>query len=117
MMKLILTDSEWLRGEGWESLLYRAKDKKKCCLGVCLVDLYACPVKYLDDIGSPEGLNHEEFKLPTWMAPRGIGEDAPLIKDMIKINDAKGVSDEERVEKLKPLFAKVGIELEFRPEE
>lgn len=134
MRQLILRDSEWLRGElSWEdgeneSKLYRTEDRRMCCLGL---DALACgvPREILEDQATPLQVGREikeECPLPDALAYvarwvySSFGEyeiHSQDATDLMTINDDRDFSDEERIEEMRPIFAKHGIELVFLPNE
>lgn len=127
--RLVLRDSEWLRGEQSADLTDRDSSEgqfgwldpetmkvRRCCLGLLAE---ACGL--LAEGPTPIRIPH---MLRDYMGPK-LDEhpyflalcDNPLTNTMMTLNDHKHMADEVRVEELRPLFAEIGIELDWRPEE
>ena len=115
-MKLSITRSNWLRGEGpISSFLLREEDSKMCCLGFLAK---ACGAQDGDIVNS---------KIPSYAKkvswPKGIvtvtdselGYSTDLTIELMEVNDLhnKNLSDSIRETKLKEMFASIGIEVEF----
>lgn len=119
-MKLVIERDRWLRGEGSsDSYLLRDSDGKMCCLGFYAL---ACglmkiqianvtdpagarrPTKAFEDALVHIPLNPEEM-------PLGNSQAA---KDLMSANDSIELEDNEREQRLERLFAKIGVQVEFR---
>lgn len=130
-MKLILRDSEWWRGnedysrmvvfdspQGGEVLGY-------CCLGVLAKQLGAEPEELCFQEELKECGKRIPYSYPNSMRPGQLPEGYPvklidsnfLAAKISSINDDPDLTDEERVERLRPLFRQVWIEVEYRPDE
>ena len=131
---LIIRASEWSRGHT-SSLLettntpkYRKKGTM-CCIGL---DARRCGIPDIElaGIGGPDSLDGELHKLfPDYFA-RWLSEKkgmSPACVNAISVNDErpgneawltyKFQSDDERIEKLRPIFAQFGITIDWRPNE
>lgn len=109
-MKLTITRSEWLRGEGFlPSRLVRSQDNKMCCLGFLGV---ACgiPKEKMMNIGSPFYLNQNKWpeKLISNL-DTGFG----ACQNLMAINDTQSLNDPEREAELTKEFASIDIQVEF----
>jgi len=133
-MKLILKDSEWWRGNKDYSRMVvfdgtglGAPVQGYCCLGVLAKQLGASPESlcYQEELEAGEKIPRS---YPT--SRHAVPEDYPeeLIYDTNEdghdldvsignINDDPDMTDEERVERLRPLFRQAGVEIEYRPNE
>ena len=120
--KLLIVRQEWLRGEGFQSsYLLRVTDQKMCCLGFYLA---ACGVQRSDLAGveGPSALNVRQGSIPNkakWLFDSSA--DAAALchnhskhcDDLMYINDDKVISDEEREQRIREIFAQHGIAVEF----
>jgi hypothetical protein len=116
-MKLVIKRSEWLRGEGVkDSALLRTCDNKMCCLGFLAVSLDATK-ESIADKASPACV-------PTIKWPEGFVKPYPFLKkhnqytnsdccELMEINDATDLPEEEREAELTKYFKRAGIEVEF----
>ncbi len=122
MIKLKIDRSKWARGgiKGDAKLLN--SQGNMCCLGfACLAagvpeddikwqdvpgDL-ASEYKSDDDI--PDGLHSFLFQDDE----TGSWKNNCLVDDAVGVNDDTKINDEEREEKLKPILAKLGFDVEF----
>jgi hypothetical protein len=119
MEKLIIKDSQWARGRTTGLNV----DGRFCCLGL---DALRCGI-HPDDMqgkGSPEELLTELdwSKAPAyfdrWVDEReGEVEDGYWTAKAIDINDEHRCTDEERIEMLRPIFERKGIEIVWLPNE
>jgi hypothetical protein len=131
MRQLIIEESKWYRGKGGvQSRLLRVEDGKMCCLGF---DALACGLKEgnILDAAFPTSVQYSyptskyvAAPLPTemqWL--EGSTDDFADEEGEYKsyeaaigdINDDDTISDDERKERLRPLFAVGGVELVFVP--
>jgi hypothetical protein len=122
-MKLVIDRNKWLRGEGTEnSCLLRPTDGKMCCLGFFGL---ACGLtaKRITDVVAP-------VKIPVeigvsarreWM--RNVPEAEALFDDemgtseicgeLMSTNDRVSLSEAEREQKIRALFAEMSVEVVF----
>lgn len=133
MKKLTIDRKRWLRGEGSEvSALLRKNDGKMCCIG-----FYALQVGYtptdIEDIQTPPSLSQQGAELKPDML-RLVTEQLnyqlkkpyhtrylanEVCADLMEINDRvdNGLDgafpEEEREERIRKLFAKIDVEVEF----
>lgn len=120
-MKLILKDEEWLRGEGeGTGLLLRSRDCRRCCLGVLakesgIDDDLTKDIAEFDEEGE---LSRAALNTPmvSWVLDYSSDDESDGELAM-RINDTDAITDTERLEKLTPIFARHGIEIEFQPKE
>lgn len=123
MRKLKIDRSIWLRGEGdRRSKLLRSSDQKMCCIGIYLE---ACGVdrEILSDIGDASSMFVKRV-LPEearWLVSTDI---SPSAESFYRINDcilnsdypdeyAEISSEEDREQKIKEMFLKHDVEVEF----
>lgn len=114
MRKLTIDRSRWLRGEGSDiSFLRRERDGKMCCLGFLALQC-GMTVAKITGVANPSDVLDERWPLTIiGQDDHCIVENTNLTNNMIEMNDAEWLAEEEREESLKKLFAVVGIELEF----
>ena len=117
----------WLRGEK-DSSLFRPEDGKSCCVGLVCAEL-GVPKEKMAHIGTIDDLvveftdvpkefkneNHHECNCDSCEEPdtRQYTEKHYLLSDMYRINDDLATDDVDKERKLIPLFASVGLEVEF----
>jgi hypothetical protein len=112
---LVIRASEWARGRS-EPTAMLTDAGRYCCLGL---DARRCGVP--DDAMrgrlSPIGLPH--CHRPTGYAARWIAgtRNSADSAGAIDLNDTMGLTDEERIHALRPIFAKHGITIDWRPNE
>lgn len=120
MRTLIIKSSEWLRGGG-DSYLFNGR--RYCCLGL---DARACGVAdtLLELVAAPDVLDYNlitgEGPLQHWVTTPGstrTAENTPSCVEAMRANDLQSIDDEERIALLRPIFAREGIELDWRPNE
>lgn len=132
-MKLIIDRLTWLRGEGeGDSYLYRATDKKMCCLGFYAL---ACglSIKDIDSQTTPPEVHRTYGKvIADWLLDKSKFPESPgrIASDscslLMEVNDAYVTthneelddpghieSEELREAKIITEFAKHGVEVEF----
>ena len=123
MKKLIIEEKKWARGE--ESRLLDSEDGRMCCLGFAAL---ACGFTEdeINSNGLPEDMMNEldednkETK-GSWYSGllmedpslRSKYKDTKLTSDLVSVNDDLFIDDETRKRRLKILFAKIGVEVEF----
>jgi hypothetical protein len=132
MKTLIIDRNEWRRGKlagknetNYNSKLLCPNTNTKCCLGFLALSCGYTEDQILDkcspeSIGAIYSINKVEN---LW--PREICEDSNIeisnywftdtviTNNIIKINDSKGLKEQQREEKLKELFASINIDLQF----
>ena len=106
--RMILRSSEWARGGGPDSASLLDASGKRCCLGVAarcfgvrLGDIENCPIPHFTE---------RSIYQSAWGGNEGQ-------REIATINDSPGLTDEQRLEILRPLFAAEGIEIDWRPNE
>jgi hypothetical protein len=142
MKKLILKNSEWLRGRGLGTLIVTEDSAdnseredgalgfqkchigKRCCLGIA-ARLFGVPdeaLSFTDVHGKRRGFGFPDTLLAEhgWPVKDYSLEQYGTLKSqgaIGTINDDTLMSDEERVARLRPLFLDNGIEIEYRADE
>lgn len=124
---IVIRASEWLRGIPGDGEL-RTKDGRMCCLGI---DAVACGVNPALLVGKTMPRNLASRHAATqykrdWSRPAPI-ETLSVVKEWDNdkslgdvaayINDDSGINDEERIARLRPVFAAARREIEWRPNE
>ena len=124
--KLVLRGSVWLRAKGqigrWHGLYYRSNlftksTGRMCCVGV-LGAACGIPKRLMEGQGTPSGVINnirppDEEHLESAYEYRSL---SPAWGSFYEANDDPHTTDEEKISLLTPLFAEMGIELEFRPD-
>ena len=120
-MKLTIKRDKWLRGR-LNSALYDSDSKKMCCLGFFAREC-GLSQRAIRDIGSPSSVS---FYLSLKKKPKKIFY--RLLKDssgyhtlvnnnlcrrLMKINDNRHTSDEEKEKQIKKNFKKIDVEVKF----
>jgi hypothetical protein len=143
MEKLILKDSTWLRGRyshhnpaededdmELSSCLFRGSDGRMCCLGADAVRSgftrrkiqgMPTPAAFLRLFEPGQLQGDQAAYADRWTKESEYG----IVRDynsagagtLMDINDDIKITDEERVERMRPIFAEYGIELVFLPNE
>lgn len=120
--------AKWIRGEK-DSMLYRPADGKSCCVGLVCAAL-GVPQHEMANIGSVEDLldfntkgvpaefteantDYHECNCESCDGPVAEFSEKHQLTELYGINDAVDMDDHFREAKLVPLFAKLGIEVEF----
>lgn len=104
-MELKIVRNRWLRGEGSEeSYLLRRRDKKQCCVGFYAL---ALGLKEEDIVGHK--VLRDIVSVPAAQNPIWPGEMARLYHD----NDDENITDTAREAKIKDIFARHNVEVEF----
>jgi hypothetical protein len=141
MKTLIIRASEWARGNQKDedgkditNYLYAPSTDTSCCLGIHALQCGASK-KDLSKLGEPEEISHEVItKLNNypWIEIEDVELDmeegdvltypmvynTPNVQDAIEINDSDlEWTDDERIDRLRPLFKEVGWEIDWRPNE
>lgn len=125
---LVIRSSEWFRGKGGKSSALLTYEETYCCLGL---DARRCgiPDDLLRGIGEPGELR--VFDDDDEQGSEVILKDVPKeyahwldtpdcsmdVHNAIRANDSPMTSDEEKIAELRPIFAKHGITIEWRPSE
>ena len=121
-MKLVIDRKTWIRGEdSGASCLLRSSDGKKCCLGFYAL---ACGLheNQIREKPAPANLSNTGIKQWNDTMYRSIPTDAyqtlkhsSIAQHLMLINDEVCFSsEEEREQKIKELFARIGVEVEFK---
>ncbi len=113
-MKFTVDRATWWRGKMSESYLLR-HDGNKCCIGFCAIQGGATEDMILERyaIGSQAGKPALCDTLRgSGLVEPGKGE-SPWISEAYDLNDAYGITEDERESQLIALFARQGHEIEF----
>ena len=128
--KFEISRSDWTRGRGSDSDTYLLeRGGGKCCLGFAALAL-GYKEGHIEGVNRPEEVvnnlmrnNVKEGDANLWFDGSVRRNDSPFVRDyfcisetmeeIIKCNDSDEISDEEREEKLKILFSKMGAEVDF----
>lgn len=118
LKELVLDRETWLRGDYDKSVL-RDADGRMCCLGFLGLACGVSPDKMLY-VPMPDDMLLDDYSIP-W--PEGLlferdgggWRNSKLCNQITTINDEAGVSDDERVAQLQPLFEKLGYRLTVKP--
>ena len=122
LKKLIIKGSEWLRktkrnrpGHIYYGILRVQNTGKKCCLGIMAS---ACGISdgRMTGIGSPASLRVGNPCVDKWRKGRHLGTSTPTAREAMRINDTL-LPDDVKIERLRPLFAENGWDLDWRPNE
>lgn len=108
-MRFTIDRKTWLRGEGCDASFLLRSDGKKCCMGFYGLALGLTEVQLLSQ-RSPRGVAQ-------WPKDWTKGRLADLMR-VFELNDAElgepGIgSEEERERRIRSLFGKHGVEVEF----
>lgn len=111
-MRFIIDRATWRNAKhGTGTVSLKNEEGYKCCLG------FICEQSGITDICNrinPESLSQKDTKkVPFLVMGVKIGRHTDLSNEAMTINDSYFCSNEEREEKLKVLFAKYGIIIEF----
>lgn len=147
MRTLIIRSSEWLRGRTQSRLYDVNTDKACCLgldliqRGIRKEKIpFACgdPANLLRFVGKIEDASNATILLgyfQDWTDPKSVSDlyhqqflltdrtdittvtNKDFARSAMTINDDLNSSDEEKIEALRPIFAKVGIEIDWRPNE
>ena len=118
----------WLRGEK-DSSLFRPADGKSCCVGLVCVAL-GVPKEKMAHVGTIDDLVVEFTDVPKEFVIENESHhecncdnceegdtrqytEKHYLSDMYSINDDLATDDTHKETELVPLFAKVGLEVEF----
>jgi len=107
-MKLVIDRAKWCRG-GENTSLIRSEDGCMCCLGFFGL---ACgvPGKLMIDKAGPASAKHSGW--PEWL---NDGETMLTAKHLLlEANDESSINDSEREQRITEIFAKHGVEVEFK---
>ena len=100
----------WLRGDLHDSSLHRKSDHKQCCLGF-LAREAGCSLNAIKGLGTPSEL--KDIRLKKLVDVNGY--DTPTCDKLIEVNDDPSFSDKIREKKLKSLFKRIGVKVNFVP--
>jgi hypothetical protein len=124
MQNLVLPNSQWQRGKKQENYLLHPRNSKQCCIGIDgsaaeisekLLIGEKEPIEIYDKIKAKkiQTTKEQEKYFDRWTYNGGNSRDA---ENAMAINDSTLIaSDLERIERLRPIFARHGINLVFDP--
>lgn len=121
MKRMVIKGSEWGRGKSG-GLLLDPSSGRRCCIGIhakmCgvadkLIARRGAPEHVWYDIGDPEASDLSDWG-DLWLEERGFNN--VTCEDAIALNDDCAMSDDERIEKLRPLFREIGVIIVWRPD-
>jgi len=118
-MKLVIDRKRWLRGEGSEgSMLLRSIDDKMCCLGFYGIACGLTPER-IRDAETPSDVPVQSFKKSIdsiWGNGDWLFKNYTSSADceaLMGANDDEHSSDQAREDRIKEVFAKHDVEVEF----
>lgn len=114
MKRVVIKSSEWARG-GEQANYLLGVDGSRCCLGID-AKAYGISDDLLYGEWVPNDLNGIQSCIPWVSAWESLDTGVPLSDKAIAINDSEGLTDEERVAKLRPIFRAAGRILVWRPD-
>lgn len=112
----VVDTAYWLRGsKQWGALFLKDhKYANMCCLGHIGLQS-GISAHELEYARSPENIKKSEHvKIPFLVDMGYFDSNNTLTRDAMLINDHPGITDEERIKKLKALFAQNNINLKFK---
>jgi len=122
MLEVVIKGSEWRRGgntndgdDKWGDTALLNSKGLMCCLGI---DWLACG-GHKDDIymvGDPMEIAVLQMGYEVWLGGELEGNSA-LAEDAMDINDRTGLTDDERIERLWPIFEEAGRTIVWKPNE
>ncbi len=117
MKKIIIKESEWLRGKPMAGVLRDIGTGKKCCLGFVCEEFGVKPEE-MENIGMPAELSDEiNCEIPSLSVKgeaKGYFIDTEFSNEAQSFNDAE-MDDEERKFWLKILAHDAGYDFQFAP--
>lgn len=124
MRTLIIRGSEWLRKNKrnkkgiprYYGTLYDTIQDKMCCLGIMSRE---CGVEQhnLDAKGAPSSLQElGNACVNEWLDEKAIRGDNKNARKAMQINDTL-LKDDDKIERLRPIFKDQGWEIDWRPNE
>ncbi len=111
-IKFTVWRDKWLRGNSQRSAL-RIETGCMCCLGFLAKTLGATD-ELIDGYGTPEEVGAIEWPESLVVQGEDRHEDTDVCESIVYINDEAGYDDDEREAHLRDLFARAGIDIEFR---
>jgi hypothetical protein len=115
-MKLVIDRKRWLRGNPDESCLLTL-DGRMCCLGFFGLVCGFAPEQLLGR-GGPTNVVVDEVIWPEWLFCGLIRKPYPPYSDdgikLMRENDKVDIPSEERETRIAEIFARHGVEVEFR---
>lgn len=120
--RFVIERERWLRGDEENSRLLRPSDGKMCCLGFFA---RACGIDedQIEDEAEPEDVPGAGWPLWVLRESDDFAGDYDLpgklknsldIVELIKANDDEATGDRKRESRIAEIFAKHGVEVEFR---
>lgn len=103
--RMVIKASEWARGDQSMNCLLGTHGQR-CCLGI-----YARLLHIPDDVIR----GHDRPDNPNVAWPKQHEMSSNVIEEAVTINDY-GSLDEEKIHRLRPLFAELGVSIVWRPD-
>jgi hypothetical protein len=79
-----------------------------------MIEGIGTPDSLLQDL-QEQGMEVNDPYFDRWVGPDEQNND--IACEAMRINDERGITDEQRIAELRETFAEVGIEIDWRPEE
>ena len=118
MRRMVIKGSEWHRGGSANNMDSRPRlltpKGKRCCVGIH-ARLCGIPDDHIRDVSWPTGMDPKHITrcYVPWLGEQKQWYD---LLNAPSINDRPGLTDEERIAKLRPIFAKIGVTIVWRPD-
>ena len=113
MKRMVIKGSEWHRGgiiRMGDSPALLTKGGKRCCVGIH-GRLCNIPDDHIKDVGWPDMMTKEHVTecYSPWVANEELFRAST-------INDHSDTTDEQKIAKLRPIFAEIGVSIVWRPD-
>lgn len=122
MKRMVIKGSEWHRGSGDAGKLLDPDSGRRCCIGIH-AKMCEVPDSILAHETVPSGVCQRRSTVPdgwrepwTEGSPGGVCTNTPVAVKAMGINDDSSLSDDERIEWLRPLFRELGVIIVWRPD-
>lgn len=119
---LVLKNSEWARGRmPCTTFLFNPFDSSMCCLGAlgrqCGVRKSTLKLKGRYSVNVTLVRAAKRRSALAWLIGKGDcgwPDDSDDARELMKINDSRDLTDAQRLRKMRPIFARHGIAVEYR---